>query len=118
MKVALVLALVVSASSCSTEYRTLSRMEKLTNRIEKNGDRYTLNEWRDALTDYKNIEQDIKRCNFTSEERERMGEMEGRAIATFAKWAGDKVKGTVTEGQGLIRGILEGFGLGDILKKE
>ncbi|MCQ2244298.1 MAG: hypothetical protein MJZ32_08560 [Bacteroidaceae bacterium] len=115
MKVALALVLVASASSCSTEYRTLSRMEKLTNNIEKYGERYTVEDWKEAISDYKAIEKDIKRCNFTSEERERMGEMEGRAVASFAKWAGDKVKGVYTEGKGFLNGILDTFGLGDIL---
>ncbi len=111
MKVALALVLVASASSCSTEYRTMSRMEKLTNRIEKYGDRYTVQDWKDAINDYKDIERDINRCNFTAKEREKMGEMEGRAVATFTKWAGDKAKGIFTEGKGFINGILEGLGL-------
>lgn len=89
----------------------MSRMEKLTNRIEKYGERYTVEDWKVALNDYKDIEMNIKRCNFTAEEREKMGELEGRAVATFAKWAGDKARGIFTEGKGILNGILEGLGL-------
>lgn len=112
VKVALALALVASASSCSTEYRTLSRMERLTNKVENYGYRYTAEDWREVLEDYKDIERSAKRCSFTSSEREKMGEMEGRAMASFAKWTADKATGIYKQGKGILNGILEGLGLG------
>lgn len=113
VKVALALVLVVSVSSCSTEYRTLSRMEKLTNRVETDGSRYTAEDWREVLEDYKKIERDSKKCHFTSEEREKMGEMEGRAMASFAKWTADKATGIYKQGKGILKGLLDGIGLGN-----
>lgn len=106
------LLLVGALSSCSSEYRTLSRMEKLTNRVETEGYRYTMNDWKGVLEDYRAIEKQAKKCSFTQDERERMGEMEGRAMASFAKWTGDKAAGIYKQGKGILNGLLEGLGLG------
>ena len=105
----LCLVVVVSATSCSTEYRTLSRMDRLTTRIEKNGERYTMDDWKAAAEEYKLISEDAKQCNFTAEESERMGNLEGRYIASFAQWAGDKVMDVLREGKGIIKGWIEGL---------
>ena len=113
----LALVVIATTSSCSTEYRTLSRMNKLTNRVEKYGEYYTADDWRDALDTYKQIAQDTKQCNFTPKEREQMGEMEGRCIASFTRWAGDKVAGIFTHGKGLIKGFLDGLGFSDDKKR-
>lgn len=105
--------LVASLASCSTEQRTLTRMEKLTNRVETDGYRYTVDDWKGVLEDYKDIEKQAKKCSFTQDERERMGEMEGRAMASFAKWTADKAAGIYKQGKGILNGILEGLGLGN-----
>lgn len=99
----------MATTSCSTEYRTLSRMDKFTTRIEKYGERYSAEDWKTAAEEYKSIANEAKQCNFTTEERERMGEMEGRCIASFAQWAGDKVVGILKEGKGIVKGIIEGL---------
>lgn len=109
----LVFVVAMSATSCSTEYRTLSRMNKLTTRIEKYGERYSSEDWKAAADEYKMIAQDSKQCNFTPKEREKMGEMEGRCIAGFTRWTGDRALGVIKEGKGLIKGFLEGLGLID-----
>ena len=88
-------------------------MDKLTTHIEKYGEYYTMDDWKAAQDTYKMIAQDAKHCNFNAKQREEMGEMEGRCIAGFTKWAGDKVAGIFTHGRGLIRGILDGLGLSD-----
>lgn len=106
------LLLVGSLSSCSSEYRTLSSMEKLTDRIETEGYRYTMDDWKGVLEDYKKIEKQAKKCSFTQDERERMGEMEGRAMASFAKWTADKAAGIYKQGKGILNGLLDGLGLG------
>lgn len=101
------LVLTLSASSCSTEYRTLARMDRFTTRIEKYGERYTADDWKAAAEEYKTIAQDAKECNFTPEESERMGNMEGRCIACFAQWAGDKALSIIKEGKGIVKGLLD-----------
>lgn len=112
-RILLGMLLVATLSSCSAEQRTLSRMEKLTTRVENNGYRYTPEDWKGVLEDYKDIERQAKKCSFTQDERERMGEMEGRAMASFAKWTADKAAGIYKQGKGILNGILEGLGLGN-----
>lgn len=109
----LAIIVIMTTSSCSTERRTLTRMDRLTTRIEKYGEFYGPQDWKAAVDDYKQIAQDSKQCNFTPAERERMGEMEGRCLAGFARWAGDRAIGVIREGKGLIRGLLDGLGLGN-----
>ena len=112
VRVVFALLIAVASTSCSSEYRTLNRMEKLTTKVERDGYRYTADDWRDVLDDYKDIAQDSKKCNFTSANSERMGEMQGRAMATFAKWTADKATGIYKQGKGILSGLLEGLGLG------
>lgn len=87
-------------------------MEKLTNRIETDGYRFTMEDWKDVIEDYRQIEKQAKKCSFTQDEREKMGEMEGRAMATFAKWTADKAAGIYKQGKGILNGLLDGLGLG------
>lgn len=109
-KFLLILFLVlVSTTSCSTEQRTLYRMNRLTTQIEKHGGNYSLEDWKEAQETYKSIAADAKQCEFTPEQREKMGEMEGRCLAGFAKWAGGKVTGIFSQGKGLLEGILNGL---------
>lgn len=103
------LIVIVTTSSCSTERRTLSHMNKLATRIEKYGETYTVDEWKAAAIDYQKIKEEEKECNFTSAQREKMGEMEGRCVAGFTRWAGDKVLGVFREGKGIIKGFIEGL---------
>lgn len=111
IKLCLLLLVVIATTSCSAERRTLRDMQTLTYNIERHGEHYTAADWKDAVEDYKQIAQDSKRCNFNAQQKEEMGELEGRCLAGFARWAGDKAVGVVKEGKGLIRGLLEGLGI-------
>lgn len=111
IKLCLLLLVVVATTSCTAERRTIRDMKTLTYNIERHGEHYTAADWKRAVDDYKQIAQDSKQCSFNAKQKEEMGELEGRCLAGFAKWAGDKAAGVIREGKGLIKGFLEGLGI-------
>lgn len=100
-------------SSCSTERRALGQMRTLTERIEARGDRYTKEDWEEALQKYKAIDAKMDETKLTAQQSKEYGELKGRCVAKFAK---SKVQNVVNwistyvnEGAGILKGILDGI---------
>lgn len=100
-------------SSCSTERRALGQMRTLTERIEAHGDRYTMEDWENALEKYKSIDEKMDETKLTPQQSKEYGELKGRCVAKFAKSKVQKVVNWIStyvnEGSGILKGILEGI---------
>ncbi len=104
---------VLLLSSCSTERRALGQMRTLTQRIEAHGDQYDMDDWQDALEQYKAIDEKMDETKLTQEQAQEYGELKGRCIAKFAKSKVEDVVNGITkyikEGSGFLKGILGGI---------
>lgn len=80
-----VFALVVSVlTSCKTrEERVIQRLSTLSEKIEKHGSHWDADQWADALEEMQDIHYDIEDCDFTKEQLESLGQIEGRLTATI-----------------------------------
>lgn len=115
IRLAMVLAIGVMLSSCSAERRALGQMRTLTSNVERYGDRYDIDDWKDALEDFKAIEKKMDGRKLTAEQQREYGELKGRCVAAFARCqlenAGDLFRNYLNQGGGMVKGLLKGLGL-------
>lgn len=100
-------------TSCNTQQRAINQMRTLTYEIEAHGDTYQPEDWQLAYDDYKRINEKIDNRKLTSEQRAEVGELKGRCLSKFAKCSVGNivrvVKGAISEGAGIIKGIIDGL---------
>lgn len=119
MFLSIVLALIISfgLTSCqSKEEKVIDQLNKLAEKVEKNGANWDADQWEDALEDFQDIHQEMQNCEFTNEQLKELGEVEGRlttVIMTEGTKAAGEGLGTFLQGAGAFMsgyedGLLEG----------
>lgn len=99
--IAFLATIALSFTSCKTsEEAVISRLEKLSDRIDRNGSSFDSEDWSKAFKDLEKIHQDMKGCDFTSEQLKQVVRADGKLTATIAK-KGAKVLSK--EGAGLLK---------------
>jgi len=96
--------------SCATpQEKYISNLEDLTEQIEKNGNSYNAEQWESALDKYQKLVMKAEDMEFTTEQKEEIGELEGRCMKAFGKAMGNQVK-NVFKGLGSqVKGFLQGL---------
>lgn len=99
-------------SSCqSKEESTISKMEALVEKVEQKGDELTDAEWDKVQEQFSAVLEAAKTCNFTSEQQEKLGKLEGKFTLLVAKQAGKDfgkgLKDLFKKGKGIIEGVTE-----------
>jgi len=96
-------------TSCNTQTRAISQLRSLTNEIETNGQYYDKSDWEAVYADYEEINGRINQQKLTTEQRKELGQLKGRCVASFLKSAAQTVKNAITEGSGILEGIINGL---------
>ena len=60
------------------EERVMDRLDRLSEKIQKNGEKWGVNEWADALEELEDIHFDMEDCEFTPEQLRALGRVEGK----------------------------------------
>ncbi|MDE7346393.1 MAG: hypothetical protein K2N48_06605 [Muribaculaceae bacterium] len=60
------------------EERVMDRLDRLSEKIQKNGEKWGVNEWADALEELEDIHYDMEDCEFSSEQLRALGRVEGK----------------------------------------
>lgn len=100
-------------TSCKTrEARAMDRLNSLSEKIEKYGANWDADQWADALEEIQDIHYDLEDCEWTEEQAEAMGRVEGRLMAVIinegAKAAKKSVKDYVSTAAAFMRGFEDG----------
>ena len=85
----------------------LQQLEELTEDIRLHHQEYTTADWKEAYTRYEQIAAEMENYQYTKEEFERIGEMEGECVGYFMKSAINSMEGLKSELKGFINGINE-----------
>ena len=86
LTIAVLTAIVLSFSSCkSKEEKVISKIERLSERIDKNGHKFTAEDWIEAFEDLEDIHEEMEDCEFTLEELKEIGRADGRLTAIITK---------------------------------
>lgn len=101
LTIAFLATISLSFTSCKTsEEAVISRLENLSERIDKHGADFDSDDWGKAFSDLEKIHKDMKDCDFTSEQLKQVVRADGKLTATIAK-KGAKVLSK--EGAGLLK---------------
>lgn len=93
-------------SSCATKQSAVNRLEKFSYELRDNGEYYSVGDWKKAADEFIKIRRDIQKHDYTQEERQRIGELEGQCAGYVAKGIKGKVKSIGSEINGILQGIL------------
>jgi hypothetical protein len=86
LTIAVLAAIFLSFSSCkSNEEKVISKIERLSERIDKNGHKFTAEDWIEAFEDLEDIHEEMEYCEFTREELKKVGRADGRLTAIILK---------------------------------
>ena len=78
--------ILLSFASCkSREEKVISKLESLSERIDKKGHTFDAEDWAEAFEDLEDIHADMEDCEFTREELKKIGRADGRLTAIIAK---------------------------------
>ena len=105
--------LVFILTSCqSKEERVISKFEKLSERVETEGQNLTGDEWEQVLTEYEALHDEAAECEFTKEQLEELGRVDGRLTAILmregSKKAGSEISNFMVDGMTVMKGFLDG----------
>lgn len=94
--------------SCSLgKQDPLQQLEELTEDIRLHHQEYTTADWKKAYARYEQIAAEMENFQYTKDEVERIGEMEGECVGYFMKSAINSIDGFKSELKGFINGINE-----------
>ena len=92
--------------SCSWgKQEPIDQLKKLTEDIRLHHHEYTTADWREAYARYEQIAADMENYQYTKEEAEQIGEMEGECVGYFMKSAVMSLEGLESEIKGFVEGL-------------
>lgn len=107
-----VMCLTVLASCKSKEENIISRLDRLYERIDKNGSEFESEDWEEAIEDFADIHEDMEDCDFTEEQLREIGKKEGKiSVVLFregTKALGGQVKNLLGKFGAFASGFVEG----------
>ena len=100
---------VLLMASCATKERALDRLENFSVELRYHSQEYDLNDWEKAAKKFIKIRKNISKheMEYTSEQKRRIGELEGECAGYMVKGAKDKVTGIGSEIGGILQGIFD-----------
>lgn len=85
LTICLIAAMAVSMQSCSTHRTAINDLEALVNKVEKNGAKYTLEDWENVISRCAKIEKRLQEHEYTTEEYREIGTLKGRLAGVVTK---------------------------------
>jgi len=107
-----VLLISVTLFSCSLSKQSpIRQLEELTEDIRLHHQDYTTADWKKAYAKYEQISAEMENYQYSKEETEKIGEMEGECVGYFMKSSVKSLEGLGSE----IKGFFEG--MGEVIKE-
>ena len=110
-------------SSCETkEERVINKFKILAERVDKNSDAFSDEDWEEVLAEYEALHDEASDCDFTYEQLREFGRVDGLLTGVITR-EGSKKLGRdlgryLNEGKEVMKGFLEGFSEGISSEKE
>jgi len=108
-----VIFLAFTLASCqSKEESVISKFENLSKRVETEGQNLTVDDWELILQEYEALHDEAAECDFTKEQLEELGRVDGRLTAILVreglKKAGSEISNFMDSGKIYMKGFLDG----------
>ena len=110
-------------SSCQTkEERVINKFKDLAERVDKNSDTFSDQDWEEVLDEYEALNDEAMDCEFTNEQLREFGRVDGLLTGVITR-EGSKKLGRdlgryLNEGKEVMKGFIEGFSEGISSEKE
>lgn len=109
-----ILFIALTLTSCQTrEERVISKMETLSERIEKNADTFDSEDWEAVFKEYAQLQEQAAKCEFSEEQYKELGRIEAKLTAALAseraKNFGRDFGNLLNSGKEFVDGFLEGL---------
>jgi len=102
----LILLLSIILLSCSMgRQRPLELLENLTEEIREHHEEYSVADWKETYARYEQIAADMENYQYTKEEAEKIGQLEGECAGYFVKSAVMSLDGIKSEIKGFVEGL-------------
>lgn len=105
-------AMCVMTSCKSNEEEAIAKLDDLLERVERQGDEMSQDDWEKIYADYQSIGLDNEELNFTDEQREMVGRKTGQLLTEYAEHTGKnlgrQIQEAVKEGIGFVKGLIQG----------
>lgn len=85
LAITIAIAIFTLASCQSREEKVISKLDSLSERIEKDGSNFDADDWEEAIKDYTKIHEEMQDCEFTKEQLHELGKKEGKVSIILAK---------------------------------
>ena len=100
----------------SREAKVLKQLNNLTEKVEKNSSDWNSDQWTDAFEELEKIHSEMSDCDFTNQQLQELGEVEGRltslmlsnGVESLGKGIGSFLKGAGSFVKGFQEGIQDG----------
>lgn len=103
---ALMLPLCSLTISCSVgKQKPMDQLEELAENIREHHEEFSLADWKEAYARYERIAADMENYQYTEEEAEMIGRLEGECVGYFMKSAINSLGGIESEIKGFVDGI-------------
>lgn len=94
------------AFSCSVgKQEPMDQLEELTENIRQHHEEFSLADWKEAYARYERIAAEMENYQYTEEEAEMIGRLEGECVGYFMKSAINSLGGIESEIKGFVDGI-------------
>ena len=112
----IVITSLVFCSCKSREEKVLEQLNNLTEKVEKNSSDWNSDQWTDAFEELEKIHSEMSDCDFTNQQLQELGEVEGRltslmlsnGVESLGKGIGSFLKGAGSFVKGFQEGIQDG----------
>lgn len=106
-KYLLIMVVALLLTGCSAKRTAMNDLRHFTTQLQTHGNEYTVEDWKEAAVDFKNISDRISKHEYTAEEREEIGRMKGECLASFGKSVVNKITNAASELKGLFEGLIK-----------
>jgi hypothetical protein len=93
--------------ACSTKQSALSRLERFSYELRDNGEYYSFKDWEKAADKFTDIRKQINKHDYNSQERQYIGELEGKCAGYVYKGVKGKITGYGNELNGIFQGLFD-----------
>lgn len=103
---AMLLLLCSLTVSCSVgKQEPVDQLEELTENIRQHHEEFSMADWKEAYARYERIAAEMENYQYTEEECEKIGRLEGECVGYFMKSAINSLGGIESEIKGFVDGI-------------
>lgn len=109
-------SLSLTTSCTSREQKVVKRLEKLSKKLERQGNDYSITQWQRAAKEFKQIDEEIAKNyqDFTPKQLHEIGRLKGICVGAFSRYLEHIAKKSSNEADGFVQGLEEICGKQDV----